>query len=122
MIRSSWPSERSSVKVQTPATVPIDAAAQQHQRQRRIDGAAAPVGQRAGERRGGDVAGDRGDGDRRRDADEDQQRRHQEAAADPEHAGHEADRRPHRQDEEDVDRNVGDRKVELHARSLRLWL
>ena len=60
----------------------------------------------------------RGDRDRRRDADEDQQRRHQEAAADAEHAGHEADRRAHRQDEENIDRNVGDRKVELHARLL----
>ena len=28
------------------------------------------------------------------------------------------DRRAHRQDEENVDRNVGDRKVKLHARLL----
>ena len=46
------------------------------------------------------------------------QRRHQEAAADPEHAGHEPNRRAHRQDEENIDRNVGDREVELHARLL----
>ncbi len=46
--------------------------------------------------------------------------RPQEAAADPEHAGHEPDRRAHRQDEDDIDRNVGDREVELHARLL-LW-
>ena len=64
----------------------------------------------------------RGDRDRRRDADEDQQRRHQEAAADAEHAGDEADRRAHRQDEENIDRNVGDREVELHARLLFLAL
>jgi hypothetical protein len=51
-------------------------------------------------------------------ADEDQQRRHQEPAADAEHAGHESDRRAHRQDEKDIDRHFGDRKVELHARSL----
>ncbi len=57
--------------------------------------------------------------DRRRDADEDQQRRHQEAAADAEHAGDESDREPHRQDEEDVDRQVGDREVDLHARQIR---
>ena len=52
---------------------------------------------------------------RRRDAEEDQQRRHQEAAADAEHAGDEADREPHRQDDEDVDRQVGDRKIDLHG-------
>ena len=51
---------------------------------------------------------------RRRDADEDQQRRHQEAAADAEHAGDEADRQPHPQNEEDVDGQVGDRKIDLH--------
>ncbi len=48
---------------------------------------------------------------RGRDADEDQQRRHQEAAADPEHAGDEADRSAHRQDEQHIDRNVGDREI-----------
>ena len=64
------------------------------------------------------MAGDRGDRHRRRDADEDQKRRHQEAAADAEHAGDEPDRRAHRQDEENIDRNVGDREVELHARLL----
>ena len=52
------------------------------------------------------------------DADEDQQRRHQEPAADPEHPGHETHRRAHRQDEENIDRNIGDGEVELHARLL----
>ena len=46
------------------------------------------------------------------------QRRHQEAAADAEHAGDETNRRAHRQDEENIDRNVGNREVELHARLL----
>ena len=64
------------------------------------------------------MAGDGGDRDRGRDADEDQQRRHQKSAADAEHAGHETNRRAHRQDEENIDRNVGDRKVQLHARLL----
>ena len=64
------------------------------------------------------MAGDGGDRDRGRDADEDQQRRHQKSAADAEHAGHETHRRAHRQDEENIDRNVGDRKVQLHARLL----
>ena len=64
------------------------------------------------------MAGDGSDRDRGRDADEDQQRRHQETAADPEHAGHEADRRTHRQDEQNIDRKIGDGEVELHARLL----
>ena len=58
--------------------------------------------------------------DRRRDAEEDQQRRHQEPAADAEHAGNESDREPHRKNDEDVDRQVGDRKVDLQARGPRL--
>ena len=55
--------------------------------------------------------------DRRRHADEDQQRRHQEAAADAEHAGDESDRQPHPQNEEDVDRHVGDREIDLQRAS-----
>ncbi len=50
-----------------------------------------------------------------RDADEDQQRRHQEAAADAEHARDEADREAHREQQEDVDRQIGDWKVDLHG-------
>ena len=64
------------------------------------------------------MACDGGDRDRGRNADKDQQRRHQKTAADPEHAGDETNRSSHRQDEEDIDRNVGDRKVKLHARLL----
>ena len=41
-------------------------------------------------------------------------------AADAEHAGHEPHGRAHRKDEEDIDRNVGDRKIKLHARLLRI--
>jgi hypothetical protein len=96
------------------------AAAEQHQRQRRIDGAAAPVGNGAGKRGGRDVAGDGSDRDRGRDPDEDQQRRHQKSAADAEHAGHKTNGRAHRKDEKNIDRNVGDRKVKLHARPLRI--
>jgi len=65
------------------------------------------------------MAGDGGDRDRGCDADKDQERRHQESAADAEHAGHETNRRAHRQDEENIDRYIGDRKVQLHARLLR---
>ncbi len=51
----------------------------------------------------------------RRDAEENQQRGHQESAADSEHAGDEADRKPHPQDEKNVHREVGDRKINLHG-------
>ena len=67
------------------------------------------------------MAGNRGNSHRRRDAEENQKRRHQEAAADSEHAGHEADRSAQPEDEEYVDRNIGDREEELHARSLDVW-
>ena len=66
------------------------------------------------------MARDRGHRDCRRDADEDQQRGHQKAAADAEHPGHETHGRAHREDEENIDRDVGDREVKLHARSLRI--
>ena len=64
-----------------------------------------------------------------RDADEDQERRHQEPAADAEHAGNESDREPHEEDQEDIDGQFGDRKVDLHetgsadarAWALKLW-
>ena len=64
---------------------------------------------------GRDVACDAGHRHRRRDADKDQKRRHQEAAADAEHAGDEADREPHGQNQENIDGEIGDRKVNLHA-------
>ena len=95
------------------------AAAQQHDHQQRIDGAASPVEDRAGKRRGGDVTGHRGNRDRGRDADKDQKWRHQEAAADPEHARYKANRCAHRQQEKDIDRNIGDWEKELHARLFR---
>src|SRR5690349_16021624 len=64
------------------------------------------------------MAGDTRHGHARRHADEDQQRRHQESAADAEHPGNEPDREPHPEDQEDIDRKVGDRKVNLHGRNL----
>ncbi len=42
--------------------------------------------------------------------------RQQEATTDTEHAGDEADRQPHAQDEEHVDGQFGDREVKLHGR------
>ena len=61
------------------------------------------------------MTGDARDRDRGRDPEEDQERRHQESAADAEHAGDESDREPHGQDHEDVYRQVGDRKIDLHG-------
>ena len=92
-----------------------DAAGEQRQRQRDVDRAAPPIGDRAGKRGSRDVGGDARHRHGRLHADEDQQRRHQEAAADAEHAGNESDRQPHRQDQKDVDRKVGDRKIDLHG-------
>ena len=43
------------------------------------------------------------------------QRRHQEAAADAEHPRDESDRQPHGQDQKNIDRQVGDREIDLHA-------
>ncbi len=87
-----------------------DAAGEQHQRQRDIERVAPPIGDRAGERGGRHVGGDARHRHRRLHADEDQQRRHQKSAADTEHAGNEANREPHREHEENIDGNVGDRK------------
>ena len=61
------------------------------------------------------MAGDARDRDSGRHPDEDQQRRHQEPAADAEHARNETDRQPHRQYEEDVHGDIGNRKIDLHA-------
>ena len=115
MVRSSWPSERSTVNSQTPTAVPKMPPASSIEAECQIDRAPPPVGDRAGARRGGDVARDARHRHRRRDADEDQQRRHQEAAADTEHARDEPDRQAHGENQQDVDGQVGDRKIDLHA-------
>jgi hypothetical protein len=41
-------------------------------------------------------------------------------ATNTEHAGDEPDREPDRKDDEDIDRQVGDRKIDLHDR-FRCW-
>ena len=43
------------------------------------------------------------------------QRRHQEAAADPEHAGQETDRPAEPEQQEQIDRHLGDGKVDVHG-------
>ena len=50
-----------------------------------------------------------------RHAEEDQQRRHDEAAADAEHARQEADRQADAREQEHVERQLGDGKVDLHG-------
>ena len=84
-----------------------------------IDVAAPPVRDHARHRRRNDLVGFGRHRDRRRDADEDQQRRHQEAAADAEQAGKKTDSaaQPHQQ--EHVDGDLGDRKIDLH--NVRDW-
>ena len=97
MIRSSWPTERSARKANTPIA---------GSRRRRppaarhllVDQAAAPVGERRRSRGRDDLRGDGRDRHRRRDAGEDQQRRQQKPAADAEHARNKTDRCAHAQE------------------------
>ena len=92
-----------------------DAAGKERERQRDIERVAPPIRDRTGEGGGRHVRGDARHRHGRLHADEDQERRHQESAADAEHARQEPDCKPHRQHQEDVDGNVGDRKVDLHG-------
>ena len=62
------------------------ASDQEHRGKRNIQRALSPIGDRTGERGGGDVAGDARHRHSGRHSDEDQKRRHQEAAANAEHA------------------------------------
>src|SRR5262249_10073276 len=62
-----------------------------------------------------DMARDAGYRHGGRDAEEDQERCHQEPAADAEHPGDESDRNSHRQNDEDIHRQVGDGKIHLHG-------
>ncbi len=57
------------------------------------------------------------DRNRRRNADKNQHGRHQKSAADAEQAGDEAHRQSHCQQQEDIDRQVGDRKEDFHGLS-----
>ena len=116
MTSSSWPARRMTLKNQTPSIVPTKPPPRRKAESLRSMRVAPPGGERARHRRGGDLRLLGADRDRRRDAEEDQERRHQEAAADPEQPRDEADRRPHRQDEQHVDGDLGDREIELHRR------
>ncbi len=71
------------------------------------------------DRRGNDLVGAGGHSDRGRDAEEEQQRRDEEPAADAEHPRQEADDGSEPEQDEKVDRHLGDGKVELHRPTLR---
>ncbi len=74
-----------------------------------IDIAAPPMRQHARHRGADELVRGGGDGNRRRDADEDEEGRQQKAAADAEHAGEETDRGAKSQQDEDIQRDLGDR-------------
>ncbi|MEZ5930559.1 MAG: hypothetical protein R3F54_01120 [Alphaproteobacteria bacterium] len=65
-------------------------------------------------RRRQDLAGLGAHGDGRRNADEDEKRRHQEAAPDAENARQKADGAAHTQQQEQIDRYLGHRQVDIH--------
>ena len=116
MTSSSWPARRMTLKNQTPSIVPTKPPTSRKAQSLRSIASRRQARERARHRRGGDLRLLGADRDRRRDAEEDQERRHQEAAADPEQPRDEADRRAHRQDEQHVDGDLGDREIELHRR------
>ena len=76
--------------------------------------ARAQMGHDARHARAGDLGCCGSDRDGRRNAVEDQQRRGEEAAADPEHSGQDADKPAKRDDQQRVDRLAGDGKVDVH--------
>ena len=92
-----------------------DAAADQEVAHLQVDVAAPPMAEGARHRGGHHLAGAGADGDARRHAEEDEQRRHDEFAADAEHAGQEADRQPDAEQQKRAERQLGDRKVDLHG-------
>jgi hypothetical protein len=70
-----------------------EAAGDDHRSHPVVDPLAAAVGEHARDAGAGDLGGRRGDRDGRRDSVEDQDRSGQEAAADPDHSGQQADAR-----------------------------
>lgn len=62
------------------------------------------------------------DGDRRLNTYEDEERRHQKPAADAEHPRDETNRDAHREDEEDVDGEIGDGEEDLHEWAAGVWI
>ena len=96
---------------------PGQTAAEQHGPELDIDRAAPEMGDGAGDRGGDDLVCAGGDGNDRRDIVENQERRDQEAAADTEHAGQEADGRAHSQNDENVHRQLCDGQIHRHGQT-----
>ena len=90
----------------------------QHATHRNIDTAASVMGNRARHARAGDLGCGRSRSDRRRDAVEDEQRRRQKPTANAEHARQQADPAAQEDDDQRVDRQVRDGKVDIHRQHL----
>jgi hypothetical protein len=91
-----------------------DTAGDDHGAHLDVDAAAAAVGEHAGNAGAGDLSDGGGDRDRGRNAVEDQDRGGQEAAADPDHAGQQADQAAEADDHQRVYGNARDRQVDVH--------
>ena len=113
MKTSAWPSLRSSPSRSTPAMAPttpptISTTPMRKSILPRRHCASAP-----GHRGGDDLVGAGRDGDGWGNPREHQERREQKAAADPEHAGEEAQRRAKAQHHQEIHRDLGDGQIDL---------
>ncbi len=92
-------------------------ANQQHGAHLEINGPTPPVRDDARYGRGNSLVSLRGDRNRGRDTGKDKKWRHQEATANPEHAGKKSDRCPHTQNKKNIHGQLGNGKVDLeHSR------
>jgi hypothetical protein len=91
-----------------------DAAKRHHRRHLHVDRALSPLRQRPRHRRCRDVARRRRDRDGGRNAAEDQQGREKKSTADAEQAGEKTDRSAQAENEQPVDRHLGDGQVDFH--------
>jgi hypothetical protein len=89
-------------------------AHQQHRAHLEVDRLAPPMHQNPRERGPRDLIGPGRHRHRRGNADQDQQGRDQKPAADPEQARDNADAPAQRDQQVDVDRNLGDGEIDLH--------
>src|SRR5215472_9977133 len=80
-----------------------------------IDIAPAPMGEHARHRGSHQLVGGGGDGDSGRDPDENQKRRKEKAAADAKYSREEPDRRAKAEQQENVERHLGDRQIDVHG-------
>ena len=115
MTRSIWPDDLQQPEQPGAGQAADRAAGDHHQAHLEVDPAAPHMGIDAGHAGAGDLGGGGGHRDGRRDAVEDQQRRGEEAAADPEHAGQQADQPAQRDDQQRIDRHAGDGEVDVHV-------